>query len=1364
MADTKQILLTGVPYTAQVQTPTVVGTDPTSGINSSTANTTYTTQVTTPTLIGTDSTIQVTSNLPTELPVAGQVTDTAIEFIATNLGEDSVPDPRLFKFLSDEFGLSEQTLKSVFKNLSDLATTEEQVRKLLQKVLADATTNSDVFNRVWTVFRTHSDSTVNSELLEKDFQKVLADLSNSSDLLQTDVGKYLADITALANLSFAVILVGKTLQDQTIGFSDVLTRIVDFNRNFSDTTFTTDDFFGEANIDDDQIAQVFKVVMDWISLPETFAVDVTKPDVLDQAAVSEQASLSPQLPKFDQFVSSDLQTSAVGLAKTEQISNSEQQSFLVDKPGVIDQVAASEQQAFNVNKPDLQDQFTKSDVVANTVGKARSDQFSAQNELYNFDVDKPDLLDQATTVEQVAKAMSVPGNFDQLSISELLLTKLIGININEIDYFLEDYIFDITDYTFKAVHARDQITELAVNKEFNELVDATDDFYGAANIDDDQIATFGKVVLERITFAEAFERLVSYIRLFTDTAQMLEEVKLVIRPRLADQTSNSDSLTFRPNKRILDQAQTGEIRSFDLDRPDVQDQATTNERAAFSVTTSRTDLVINTDQFSKFYQAVRIFSEITQTTDRVEQLVERVSLEQIAFTELVTQVVEKLLLDQATTSEQQAFDFSASYSELVDATDDFFGAANIDDDQTAVVNKVVVDYATNSEVITTVADFNRAFLETAANTDLATLNFAKSIVEIIVTTSEIVAVNFATSREDVANILESKAISFETSRTETVLQADLFTQSIEPNKYETVSVSENTNYSVGLQKLETIVTTETAASDITTSKLEIASILENFVREWTAFRSFTETVVQTDQAVLATNKPVTETVIASEASTATVNKQQLETVALTETTNKDVSTEFSELVDATDDFYGAANIDDDQVAAIDKLVSDHVANADVFDRLVNYLRIFSELQSLSDFTTVVVDKASLDTTITAEQKQFNTSKPLQDSATSTDTPRLSFSTDRADSLNNTTDSVSSQWIAVRVQTETINTAELFKLDADKPVLETANTAELLQKTTTTQRSEIVNTSESFVKDATVAIQELVDATDDFFGAANVDDDQTAVVNKVVVDYAAHSEVFERLVDYLRTFTELQSLSDFTTVVVDKAVLETANTAEQKIVNITNQRTETATATEVKQVEFSTSFNNNLTGTTDNVTTEFDANRIVTETVTKSDQTTLVAGKSVLETTAASEIKTLSISKQQLDSAIIAETVNKNTTTEFSELVDSTDDFFGAANLDDDQIATVNKLVVDQVNNSETITKLAAFQRSVNESQILSEVFAAVTNKALSDIINSSDTVTLLPAPNKTETVATSQTISLTLQSYFSQDYVELGYTGETYTY
>jgi len=133
-------------------------------------------------------------------------------------------------------------------------------------------------------------------------------------------------------------------------------------------------------------------------------------------------------------------------------------------------------------------------------------------------------------------------------------------------------------------------------------------------------------------------------------------------------------------------------------------------------------------------------------------------------------------------------------------------------------------------------------------------------------------------------------------------------------------------------------------------------------------------------------------------------------------------------------------------------------------------------------------------------------------------------------------------------------------------------------------------------------------------------------------------------------------------------------------------------------------------------------------------------------------------------ATTSETVAKDSTTEFSELVDATDDFYGAANIDDDQIAVFDKVLADYASSSEVVTTLTDFNRSVNESQILSEVFAAVTNKALSDITNSSDTVTLLAALSKLETATTSQTISLTLQSYFSQDYVELGYTGETYTY
>jgi hypothetical protein len=883
-----------------------------------------------------------------------------IKVVVTGLGEENIPDARLFKFLSDKFGFSEQKLFAVFKNLSELTTTQEQVSKLLQKILADITTNSDVFDRVWTAYRTYADSTTNSELLQKDFQKVLSDVANAPDLLRTDVGKYLADITALANLSYAVILVGKTLQDQTIGFTDVLSTIVDFNRTFEDTAFMTDDFYGAANIDDDEYADVYKVVLEWIIPQERFAVDFDKPGVEDQATIAEQAYLEPQLPKFDTATQSDIHSSFAEIVKSEQTTNSEVQTFDVVKPDREDQISASEQQSFDVDKPDLRDQTANSDAVDLSIGQISADSFNTQNELYSFDIDKPDREDQATATEQATLDFARPAEDDQVSIAELLLTKLIGLNINEIDYFLEDYVFDVTDYTFKAVHALDQITQIVVDKQFDELVDATDDFYGAANIDDDQIATVDKVLADYTSFAEAFDRLVSYIRLFTETATLLDQAEFAATKVVSDQTSNNELVNSDVYKVTNDQTITSETQTFNIEQISA-DAAAIAEQAYLAVSIPQTDTITTADDFSRFYEAVRVFAELTQTTERIEQLVERVSSDQAVFTELVTRAVEKFSNDQAATSEQQTFDFYGVYSDLVDATDDFYGAANIDDDQIATVDKVLADYATNSETITTVAEFYRTFLETAISIDQATFDFAKSLLD-TVTTSERFQVDFSTSRTETATTSETVQQAFETSRTETVAQTDLFTQSIEPAKYETVVTSEATVYDTSLDKRETANTAETVAQDFSTPRTDVASILELFTSEWIALRSYSDGIAQTDLVSLDATKIANEIISTSDAQTLDVIKRPLDTTTTSEVIGKDATTEFSELVDATDDFYGAATVGDDEYAAIDKVLADYAANADTITTLTTFLRSVNESQILSEVFAAATDKALSDIT------------------------------------------------------------------------------------------------------------------------------------------------------------------------------------------------------------------------------------------------------------------------------------------------------------------------------------------------------------------------------------------------------------------
>lgn len=905
------------------------------------------------------STPVVASSVVTTDVTTEEVHEHLLKVVVTGLGEENIPDPRLFKFLSDKFGLQEQRLLQVYKNLSDLSTTQEQVSKLLQKVLTDITTNSDVFDRVWTAYRTYTDSTTNQELFQKDFAKVLQDVANAPDLLRSDVGKYLADVTALANLSYAVILVGKDLQDQTIGFSDVLSRIIDFNRTFEDSVFTTDDFYGAANIDDDEYADVYKVVLEWIIPEERFAVDVDKPDITDQSTISEQAYLEPQLPKFDQVTQSDLQTAYPQLVKLDQTSNTEQQSFDINKPDRLDQVLTTEQASIDVTVPYF-DQTSNTDQVKNAVDQTSSDEFGTQNELYSFDIDKPDRVDTATIVEEVAKDVATPASDDALTISELLLTKLIGLNINEIDYFLEDYVFDVTDYTFKAVHARDQITQIQVAKQFEDLVDSTDDFYGEANIDDDEYVTFDKVAADYVAFSDAFDRLVDYIRLFSETATLLEQVELTAQKVLSDQVANAEQFTVDTAKVAGDNATISELQTFAAEQVS-QDTATTGEQAVLDIAVPKTDVATNSDQVITFFEAVRIFAEQTQTTERIEQIIERVSSDQSTFTDLVTQVVAKLTLDSTTNSEQLAFDFQANYSDLVDSTDDFYGEANVDDDEYVTFDKVAADYATTSELVTTVADFNRTFLETAASVDVATLLFAKSVLE-VVAASEVFAIDFSTSRTETVAASETVQQDFGTARSETVTQADLFTQSIEPAKYETVATSELNTYDVGLAKTEAAALAELFAVDFSTSRTEIASILEQFVSQWDALRSFTEAVQQSDLFTQSIEPLKSDTVTNSDLTTLDTNKKPLDVATTAEVVAKDATTELSELVDATDDFYGAATVGDDEYADFQKSVSDYATNADLVTTVTTFLRSVNESQILSEVFAAATDKALSDIT------------------------------------------------------------------------------------------------------------------------------------------------------------------------------------------------------------------------------------------------------------------------------------------------------------------------------------------------------------------------------------------------------------------
>jgi hypothetical protein len=122
--------------------------------------------------------------------------------------------------------------------------------------------------------------------------------------------------------------------------------------------------------------------------------------------------------------------------------------------------------------------------------------------------------------------------------------------------------------------------------------------------------------------------------------------------------------------------------------------------------------------------------------------------------------------DLATVSEQITYDFTYNLSDVVQTTDDFYGNANIDDDQTAQVGKGLLDESVLSDSVTSTTLYNRSVDESIATNDVNSFLSAKSIVE-TVTSIENIAVNASKSLSEIAIASDTYLQAFTKSLSET---------------------------------------------------------------------------------------------------------------------------------------------------------------------------------------------------------------------------------------------------------------------------------------------------------------------------------------------------------------------------------------------------------------------------------------------------------------------------------------------------------------------------------------------------------------------------------------------------------------------
>lgn len=393
----------------------------------------------------------------------------------------------------------------------------------------------------------------------------------------------------------------------------------------------------------------------------------------------------------------------------------------------------------------------------------------------------------------------------------------------------------------------------------------------------------------------------------------------------------------------------------------------------------------------------------------------RVTEAQLATDELQPFVLEKALREDKTLTELVVYDFRKELSDLVDATDDLLGEANIDDDQVMFfVKGAIQDHASTSEF--DILNFGKNLEESKNAVDSDPLfNIDKPLVD-EPTVSEAVGVDYQkplsdsadagdelngvvesddgqtfflqTSRSDSFTATDSAVPEFGKAATESLSAADeLQPFTLGKAISDTPSTEEQRTYFVAKPLSDSYSVDESLASNFATSKSDTAQAQNegpNIIEDYVTVGYFAEQYAGNGGPKRDVGKGIAD---AAETS---------DEIAVAMQFNRSLT----DSVDATDDFDGVATSEDDQTMSMAKartdlahptdslafagsfVRSDTFGASDVLTHLVG--RSLQDSWTVSDQHSTGFGKGLTDSASTSESQVFNINKALADTADATD--------------------------------------------------------------------------------------------------------------------------------------------------------------------------------------------------------------------------------------------------------------------------------------------------------------------------------------------------------------------------------------------
>ena len=925
------------------------------------------------------------------------------------------------------------------KNLNHTATTQEQLQKYLGvTAIPDTARHTDVPT--------------------KEFSKQLAHTFIKSDRISLQVDKGIVDPVAKSDQTR--ISTSKVLRHTTTT-SEQFARIVNYNRIFTDTVDATDDFLGEANVDDDQVARVGKVLVDPATSIDVkiAAVSITK---LDTTATQDQKLISVNKG----FTHNVIRTDQVRLASAK---------VALDTSTTTD--AASK----NTSKTFL-DSFTRTEEVRNRVQKGAVDTagLSEQRQLRVSKV----LLDTVSKQDTVTTTWSVVRNFtDQSTATDLAKFATQIVKSDQAAAADTKYITVNKSLTETKIASDTVSTQVDYNRSFFDVVDATDDFFGAANVDDDQIARVGKVVAEYATTFDPIQ--FSATKIFQDNAQAQDTPAITTTKVFLDTFAKSDQVRLTSEKVLLEAKFISDINNKRLGKNLVEIVASTEvvgklinkvpnrypadgdfalaDDGMTYIYVAKNILDANVVQDTKYLELSKIFSESNTisdtsaitTTKAVREIVVKSDVNYIDISkpvidsvlqidatsvELIKPVAELIVNnDNQTLSVGKIVEDTVTMSDLiivssllrktledsVDATDDFFGTANLDDDQVARVGKYVTDYANTVEAlefssvksviditslqnpiaIQTTKPFTDSFvksdvnyieiskvsLETVNSTDSAYRDISKIAVDAAISTdSRAIVVNKAAA--DIAVVSDTAPVFIiGNNLTDTATTIDNKTLVVSKGVTESSVSTDTISFSAATKLFDSTLVTDPVSLQPIKVFAELNTALDlNF---FNANKNTEDIATSLDILSKDTTKPFTDTATSTDTAAKTISVPKYDTTSISETIQlvSSFNRDFTDFVDATDDFFGAANVDDDQIARIGKNPVDYATTADV--KQVAIAAVRADIATSMDMPYKRTGKsATTDTAIASDVFAFQktTNRALSDSTNASDSGYINW--------------------------------------------------------------------------------------------------------------------------------------------------------------------------------------------------------------------------------------------------------------------------------------------------------------------------------------------------------------------------------------